>query len=128
MKLLWLLHFNRTILIHTPPMERNKEEKENEHVRNSILIHTPSMGRNRRICDIRTHSVPRFAHYANQWQHLTYSQLHGVYILEIIRANAMAVSCALYVRTAQYIFPSMFLLPAYTVYHTAAYQPFLQTN
>jgi hypothetical protein len=40
----------------------------------------------------------------------------------------MAVSCVLYVRTAQYIFSSVILPSAYTVYHTATYQPFLQTN
>ena len=81
MKLLWLLHFNRTILIHTPPMGRNKEEKENEHVRNSILIHTPSMGRNRKIFDICTHLACRFVHYTNQRRRLAYSQFSGVYII-----------------------------------------------
>ena len=46
-----------------------------------ILIHTPSMGRNRRIYDICTHLACRLMHYANQRQHLAYSQLHGVYII-----------------------------------------------
>ena len=40
----------------------------------------------------------------------------------------MAVSCVLYVHTAQYIFPSVVLLSSYTVYHAATYYPFLQTN
>jgi hypothetical protein len=39
------------------------------------------MGRNRRICNIRTHPARHFVHYANQRQHLAYSQLHGVYII-----------------------------------------------
>ena len=40
----------------------------------------------------------------------------------------MAVSCALYVRTIQYIFSLVLLLSACTVYHTATYCLFLQTN
>ena len=79
------------ILVHTPIAGCNPKEFIATPRQRLILIRTPISECNRKACDMHTH-----------W----HIRISAAYILQIIRANAMAVSCVSYVHTVQYIFSS----------------------